>query len=161
MRAFTALCAIVSCVISGALCGCDSTPLPAQKMLARIPGCSGVRAYGGNTMPGFGMPPDFNTSEGACLLPSDGDVEIVTWPSWDTSDQQNFVYWNGSRLNGPSTPPDCCLVGTSPVPWAAAITDEDVYAASVRAADWSSVASALGGQKVTNAPPSWNSGDGP
>jgi hypothetical protein len=60
-------------------------------------------------------------------------------------------------------PAQCCIVGTSPAPWAVTILSEPVPLAETPTADtlgpdWSSVASALGGQVVIHPPSSWNQG---
>jgi hypothetical protein len=132
------------------LAACGSPPQPAQEMLKRIPGCTVTAATGDNLAQN-------QVSAAKCTLPDDAYVEIWTWSDNppDTTDQQAWAYSESHPLVQLADTPDCCIMGTSPVPWVASISGDETYVASVRASDWSTVQQALGGQVVTNPPASW------
>jgi hypothetical protein len=123
--------------------GCAAGPSPAQTLMGKIPGCTGVSTSGGNSL-------DDNTvSEGSCTLNDGTEVNVYLWAAGDTSDLEQYVYISSGD--------GCCVVGTKPQPWAVSF---DYLGVGNDPGDWSAVEDALSGQAVPNPPSSWQDGGG-
>lgn len=123
----------------------------AQPILSKIPGCGNISTTGGFSI-------DDNTvAERSCYLPDGTSVKIYVWAAGDTSDQHDFVYWNGnctSSVAPPFNAPDGCFVGNNPMPWFIDISTS-TYSMSGAEIDWAQVENALGGSRITATPASW------
>ena len=130
-----------------ALAGCGTAP--AQTILSRIRGCTGIWTASGSSL-------DDNTvSEGGCSLPDGTLLNIYVWE--DNIDQHDYVYQNDpcgpmEVVNPPA--PDGCIVGNRPLPWFVDVGSSG-GAWVVAESDWAKVAAALHGQIVTKIPASW------
>jgi hypothetical protein len=141
----TLLAVATGVALSSLLAGCGS-PSPAQKIMSKIPGCSGISTSGGSSL-------DDNTvSEGGCTLDDGTNLSIYVWAAGDVSDLEQYMYLS-------SNPGYCCIVGSKPMPWAISL-DTSAYAPSYAAGLWSSVERALRGAAVTSVPASWQYGLG-
>jgi hypothetical protein len=139
---------VAGVILCASISSCHGSGLSAAASLMReIPGCSGLSTWGGSSL-------DENTiDEGKCTLDDGTMLDTYVWAADDTSDLEQYVYWNGNSDSG------CCIVGTTPTPWTVSL-DTMAFASSYVTSLMSSVESALNGTLVTNPPPSWQYGAG-
>ena len=119
--------------------------------MKKIPGCTSIMTNGGNSL-------DDNTvSEGSCQLADGTNVSVYVWLAGDTSDQHDYVYWNGNCTSSGSSPfnsPDGCFVGRDPQPWFIDISTSGISMSGAES-ELAPVENALTGFQVTKVPASW------
>jgi hypothetical protein len=128
------------------LMGCGTAP--AQTILSKIPGCTGIWTSGGNSL-------DNTISEGGCTLSDETSLNIYVFE--DAGSQHDYVYQNDpcetmQVVNPPA--PDGCIVGSNPQPWFVDVGTSG-GALIVAESDWAKVAADLHGQVVTKIAASW------
>ena len=126
--------------LSVAACGpASGKSAAAGSLLAKIPGCSQPKTWGGDSLLGTSGNGDCSLDSGAL---SGETVKALIWPAGDTTDQDSYA--NSGSLVGPGP---CTIGGSSPVPWVVTVQISD-YAPAYAATVYQTIATATGGTSM-------------